>query len=275
DTERVRTLPLAPATKPPPREAAPRAPWGAGSARALRLASLGAFLLLWQVVAWLKIFTPYQVPEPVVVAATFADLLANGDIPWFLSHSLRHYALGLAWGILAGVFLGLLLAWFRTAELAIEPIITLLRPIPPLAWIPFAIIWFGITTQAAAFLISLGAFYINLFAAYGGVKGVDRRLIEAARTLGDRTDWGVLRRVVLPATTPSILTGIRTSLGQGWMTVVAAEMFGIQGIGMQMQEAAGLLAMDVVISYMIVIGIVYFLLEIGFKKLEGHLLRWR
>ncbi|MBT4429797.1 MAG: ABC transporter permease [Nitrospinaceae bacterium] len=248
---------------------------GAWRGRAVRLLSLGGFLFLWQAVAWTGKFTPYQVPSPTLVASTFTGLLIDGDILYFLSHSLRHYSIGLAWGISVGIAVGLIMAWFRQAEQVLEPIITALRPIPPLAWIPFAIIWFGITTQAAAFLISLGAFYITLFATYGAVKAVDSRLVEVARTLGEKSDWAVLRRVILPASMPGILTGVRTSLGQGWMTVVAAEMFGIKGIGMQMLEASGLLAMDVVISYMIVIGIIYFFLDTAFKAIESHLLRWR
>ncbi len=245
------------------------------SGRVIRLLSLGSFFLLWQIVAWTGMFTPYQVPAPAAVSATLGDLMANGDIFFFLSRSLQHYGIGLAWGISLGVATGLVMAWFRRAEQIIDPIITALRPIPPLAWIPFAIIWFGITTQAAAFLISLGAFYITIFATYGAVKGVDPRMVEVARTLGERSDWAVLRRVILPSALPGVLTGVRTSLGQGWMTVVAAEMFGIKGVGMQMLEAAGLLAMDVVISYMIVIGVVYFCLDTGFKAIERYLLRWR
>lgn len=248
---------------------------GAWNARLLRFLSLGAFLLLWQIAVWSGYFKPFQAPAPAAVASTFVELLENGDIPFFLSHSLRHYSLGLLWGMTFGIGMGLVMAWFRKAEQLIGPIITVLRPIPPLAWIPFAIIWFGITTQAAAFLISLGAFFITLFSTYGAVKAVDIRYVEVAWTLGERSDWAVLRRVVLPAALPGILTGVRTSLGQGWMTVVAAEMFGIKGIGMQMLEAAGLLAMDVVISYMIVIGVVYFVLDTGFKALERRLLRWR
>jgi NitT/TauT family transport system permease protein len=252
-----------------------RASLGVWSARAIRLLSLGGFFLLWQMVAWTGWFTPYQVPPPVLVVSTLTELLANGDIPFFLSHSMQHYAIGLVWGIAVGVIVGLVMAWFQRAELIIDPIITALRPIPPLAWIPFAIIWFGLTTQAAAFLISLGAFYITLFATFGAVKGVDGRMVEVARTLGEQSDWAILRRVILPAALPGILTGVRTSLGQGWMTVVAAEMLGIKGVGMQMHEAAGLLAMDVVISYMVVIGVVYFILDTGFKAAERYLLRWR
>lgn len=237
--------------------------------------SVAGFLVVWEVIARLGFFPPYLLPAPTTMANTFVEQLLNGNIPRLLSHSLRHYALGLVWGISIGLLLGLVLAWSRRIEMVLDPIIALLRPIPPLAWIPFAIIWFGITTQAAAFLISLGAFYITLYSTYGGVKGIDWRLVEVARTLGEESNWKIVCRVVVPAALPAILTGIRTSLGQGWMTVVAAEMFGIQGIGLKMLEAAGLLAMDVVMAYMAVIGLVYFAIDRAFLMLEARLLRWR
>lgn len=237
--------------------------------------SVAGFLGLWEGLAWLGLFPPYLLPAPTAVATTFVDQIGNGNIPRLLGYSLRHYALGLIWGVSLGVLLGLCMAWSRQLELVLDPIIALLRPIPPLAWIPFAIIWFGITTQAAAFLISLGAFYITLYSTYGGVKGIDWRLVDVARTLGDQSNWGIIRRIVIPAALPAILTGIRTSLGQGWMTVVAAEMFGIQGIGLKMLEAAGLLSMDVVMAYMAVIGLVYFGIDHTFRTVEDRLLRWR
>jgi len=232
-------------------------------------------LAVWEAAAQAHLVKPYLLPAPSAVAATLWRLLLKGTVPRFLGFSLQHYVLGLAWGVAAGIALGLATGWFRWADVALEPLIGLLRPIPPIAWTPFAIIWIGINTSAAAFLIAIGAFYLTFFATYAGVKGVDPRMIEVARTLGDRSNRRLLWRVVVPAALPSILVGVRTSLGQGWMTMVAAEMFGVQGLGMKMFEAAGLLAMDSVIAYMVVIGAVYFATDRLFRWTERRLLRWR
>ncbi|MEL6526071.1 MAG: ABC transporter permease, partial [Chloroflexota bacterium] len=160
------------------------------------------------------------------------------------------------------------------ASKLLEPLVSLLRPIPPLAWIPFAILVIGINTQAAAFIIGLGAFYINFYNTLAGVRSIDRKLVEAARTLGDHP-LGIIWRVVVPSALPHILTGIRISIGQGWMTVVAAEMFGIRGLGQRLMDAAGLLAMEIVITYMIVIGVIHLGMDLGFRWIESYILRWR
>lgn len=138
--------------------------------------------------------------------------------------------------------LGVLVALFPAVEASQVWLARVLRPIPPLAWIPFAIIWFGITETAAACIISIGIFWINYFTAMAAVQAVDKDLIEVARAFGHRTFAALLKKVILPGAAPGILSGLRAGLGQGWMTVVAAELFGIEGIGQRMMEASGLLA---------------------------------
>jgi NitT/TauT family transport system permease protein len=234
-----------------------------------------AFIILWQIIASSELTPPYLVPSPLVVARAFGMELTSGRIFLNLGRSLEHYLLGLAWGISWGILFGLGLAWFRWADEMLEPFIDAFRPIPPVAWIPFVLLWMGIRTESAAFIISIAAFYTCLRNTYAGVKGVDKILIEAAHTLGENTSVGLIRRVVLPAALPSIITGVRVSLGLGWMSLIAAEIFGIQGLGLRMVEAGGLLAMDVVIVYMIVIGGVNLLTDRGFKLIEARLLRWK
>lgn len=242
--------------------------WGVG---------LGPILLLlvaWQWLATYGDIPAYLLPPPADVYDTFMKELTRGHIATHLGLSLQHYLMGLGWGIGLGVSLGLLTGYLYLASLLVEPIVALFRPIPPLAWIPFAIIAIGINTQAAAFIIGIGAFYICFYNTLSGVRGVDKKLIEAARTLGENP-VGMVWRVVIPAAVPAILTGIRISLGQGWMTVIAAEMFGIRGLGQRLMEAAGLLAMDIVITYMIVIGLLHLVMDQGFRLLQSWLLRWR
>ena len=235
---------------------------------------IGVLLLGWHLLSIFGDIPDYLLPSPVDVFATMRTEIATGRLLEHLQLSLNHYVMGLGWGIALGVSLGLLVGRVRPIALMLEPVIAVLRPIPPLAWIPFAIIAIGINTQAAAFIIGIGSFYINFYNTLSGVRGVDYKLIEAAKTLGDY-QLGMVWRVIIPAAMPSILSGIRISLGQGWMAVIAAEMFGIRGLGQRLMEASGLLAMDVVITYMIVIGLMHLLMDTGFRTLERHLLRWR
>ncbi len=129
--------------------------------------------------------------------------------------------------------------------------VRLLRPIPGLAWVPFAIIWFGVSTPAAVFIVAVGVFWICYFATLGAVRAVDRDLLEVADAYGFRSPIAKLVKIVLPAAAPGILSGLRTALGQAWMAVVAAEIFGVMGLGQRMMQASSLLATDIVVVYMI------------------------
>ena len=189
--------------------------------------------------------------------------------------SLRHYTIGFVLGSVLGVTLGVVVALFPKVEASQAYLARVLRPIPPLAWIPFAIIWFGITETAAAFIISIGIFWINYFTAMGAVNAVDKDLIEVARAFGHRTFPALLRKVILPGAAPGILSGLRAGLGQGWMTVVAAELFGIQGIGQRMIEAAGLLNTQVVILYMFSIAFLYGVSDYIFVRIQQRILAWQ
>ena len=243
--------------------------------RAAPAASLLGFLTLWGLVSYSGVFPRVMLPSPVDVARAAVLEAVSGAILESLANSLTHYALGILWGSSLGIILGLVIGWYRLAEALAEPLIRVLRPIPPLAWIPFAILWLGISHAAAAFLIGLQAFWICLLNTYSGVKSTDKGLVEAVMCFGERSGLGLLRRVVLPSASPYILSAIRISLGQGWLTVIAAELFGIPGVGQRLIEAGMNLAMDVVVVYMAVIGLVYYLIDKAYKALEARILAWR
>ena len=243
--------------------------------RLLQVLSIIGFIGVWWLTTHFGGLPSYILPSPERAGATFLSELISGRLADNLLKSARHYSLGLTCGISLGIIIGVATARFRTLEVLLGPIIAMLRPIPPLAWLPFAIIWFHITTTAAAFLIGIISLWLSLYASHAGVRSVERGLLEVAQTLGVTSNLELLRRVVIPAALPSILTGIRQSLGQGWMAVVAAELLGVRGLGFRMTEAAGLLAMDVVVAYMALMGLVYFALDSAFLMVEARLLRWR
>jgi NitT/TauT family transport system permease protein len=240
----------------------------------LGLGGLVAFILIWEALVRFGVFSGNLVPLPSGIPATFVSEISSGMWSRMVLSSLRHYALGLGIGTALGIMLGMAVALSPTTEKLQAYLARVLRPIPPLAWIPFAIIWFGISEGSAAFIISIGVFWINYFATSGAIRGVDRDYVEVARVFGHRRFRPQLTKVLLPAATPGILVGVRTGLGQGWMTVVAAELFGIQGIGQRMMEASGLLAIDVVAVYMVTIALLYGVTDVLFVGVERGLVRW-
>ncbi len=241
----------------------------------LSAAGLIGFLLIWEGISRSGLIETHLLPPPSAIPAALVSEIREGFWQTMVFASLRHYLIGFVLGSFLGVSLGVTVALFPRVEASQAWLARVLRPIPPLAWIPFAIIWFGITETAAAFIISIGIFWINYFTAMGAVQAVDKDLIEVARAFGHRSFPALLRKVILPGAAPGILSGLRAGLGQGWMTVVAAELFGIQGIGQRMIEASGLLATDVVILYMFSIALLYGISDYFFVLLQRRILIWQ
>ncbi|MFB6188147.1 MAG: ABC transporter permease, partial [Halobacteriaceae archaeon] len=181
----------------------------------------------------------------------------------------------LAIGSALGMSLGMGVGWNNTMSNTIGTIAQLLRPIPPLAWIPFAIIWFGLGHTSAAFIVAIVAFWISYYNAESGVRDVESKHIEVDQSLGTTSNFGLLYRVALPSATPELFTGFRTAAGQAWMVMVAAELIGAPGIGRHLWNAAKFLSTDVVIAYMLVIGILFLLTDRILYLLEQRMLIWR
>ena len=242
---------------------------------ALAAAGLLAFLLFWEAMPRLGLINPAFLPPPSTIPAAFLNEVRLGVWGEAVLSSLSHYVTGLGVGAGAGIALGLLSGMFRGFESATAWIVRLLRPIPGLAWVPFAIIWFGVQPEAAVFIIAIGVFWIVFFATQGAVRGVDRDLVEVAQAFGFGSPWSRLTKILLPAATPGILVGLRTALGQAWMAVVAAEIFGVPGVGARMMQASSLLSTDIVVVYMLTMAALYGLFDTAFVALQGWLLRWR
>jgi NitT/TauT family transport system permease protein len=241
----------------------------------LSATGLVAFLLIWESIARSGLIEIHLLPPPSTLPETLVSEIGLGIWQSMVWASLRHYSAGFVLGSVLGVTLGVCVALFPKVEASQAWLARVFRPIPPLAWIPFAIIWFGISETAAAFIISIGIFWINYFTTMAAVQAVDKDLIEVARAFGHRRIFALLGKVILPAAAPGILSGLRAGLGQGWMTVVAAELFGIAGIGQRMMEAAGLLASEVVILYMFSIALLYGVSDYIFVRIQDKILEWQ
>ncbi len=246
-------------------------------ARALALAAFGLALFLgfWEALPRLGLVNPALFPTPSAILPAFLRELRSGAWATAVGGSLSHYVTGLAVGAVLGVALGIVTGMYRDVEHGTAWIVRLLRPIPGLAWVPFAILWFGVSPSAAVFIIAIGVFWIVYFATHGAVRGVDRDLIEVADAFGFRSGPARLVKILLPAASPGILVGLRTALGQAWMAVVAAEIFGVAGLGQRMMQASSLLATDIVAVYMLTMAALYGLLDSAFVALQGWMLRWK
>ena len=177
--------------------------------------------------------------------------------------------------ILVAVPVGLAIGWNRIASGALDPTVQLLRPIPITAWLPFSIAVFGIRDMGAVFLIALGAFYPIVVNTAQGARDVERNLIRAAMMMGAGR-WTILRRVVLPASLPSIFTGLRIGLGIAWTAVIVTEMVAVKsGLGYVLWDAYYVGRMDVVIADMATIGLLGLLSDRIILLIEGWVLKWR
>ncbi|MFD1330587.1 ABC transporter permease [Methylopila musalis] len=249
----------------------------APSRRASALTSAAAaalFLLLWEASSRTGLLPTVLAPPPSSIIPAFRTEFASGLWVENVVSSLTHYAWGVVIGSVLGISLGVAAALWPIVDAAQEGIARLLRPIPPIAWIPFAIIWFGISEAAAAFIIAIGVFWLNYFATSTAVKSVDRDFIELAHAFGQGSFVNRLAKVILPGAAPGIYSGLRAGLGMGWIAVLAAELFGITGIGQRMMEASGVLATDVVILYMATIALLYTLSDGVLVWLSRRTLKW-
>jgi NitT/TauT family transport system permease protein len=196
---------------------------------------------------------------------------------WFanLIFSAERVGKGFLAAILVAVPVGLAIGWNRIASGALDPTVQLLRPIPITAWLPFSIAVFGIRDLGAIFLIALGAFYPIVVNTAQGARDVERNLIRAAMMMGARK-WTVLRRVVFPASLPSIFTGLRIGLGIAWTAVIVAEMVAVKsGLGYVLWDAYYVGRMDVVIADMATIGLLGLVSDRVILLIEGWALKWR
>ena len=210
-------------------------------------------------------------PQDVVKAAW--ELGQSGELWKHLGHSIKRELVAFAWALIA-VPIGIAMGWWKAVERQVDPVVEVLRPVPPLAWIPLSILWFGIDDTQNQFIIFLGCFFPILLNTIAGVKGVEPNLVRAARCLG-ASETSILWRVVLRAALPQIITGIRVGLGVGWMALVAAELVGANsGLGFLINDARTVLRTDYVIVGMATIGVVGLVIDRVIRTIVARTLPW-
>lgn len=248
-------------------------------------------IVLWQVLSTSGLINPVVLPSPVaVVERWWAYLLPteaydpaqSSWILWALSgemlfdawSSLYRVVLGFAVGAGLALPLGLAMGGNPRIYALFDPLMQVLRPIPPIAYIPLAILWFGLGNAPAVFLIAIGAFFPVLMNTIAGVRHVDGIYLRAARNLG-AGKLTMFLRVILPAATPYILAGARIGIGTAFIVVIVSEMIAVNsGLGFRILEAREFMWSDKIIAGMFTIGLLGLAIDIGMNRLNNHLLRW-
>lgn len=208
-------------------------------------------------------------PGPISVAAGILELLQHGLLLKYVVASLFRVTWGFVLACITAIPLGLALGWYRRGELAFNPLSQIFRPISPLAWIPLAILWFGVGDLSSIFLIFIGSFFPLLLTAMSAVHNVPAVYVNAGRNFG-LSSSAFVARVLYPAVMPQLLVGMRITLGIAWLVVVAAEMIAVNsGLGFLIVDSrnAGN-RYDLVVAGMVVIGIIGLLLDLGMRSLE-------
>ncbi len=238
------------------------------------LVASALFLAMWHYsVVWTgtKVF-----PSPRHVAQGMVELLQKNVLWSDIGNSLRRVAIGFGAAAAFGIPLGLTFGWYPAANQVVNPVMQILRPISPIAWIPVAIIFFGVGDHAAIFLIFLGAFFPIVVACVSGVSNVPSTFRRAGRNFG-LSAAKVLTKVVFPASLPQIIVGLRLALGIAWLVVVAAEMVAVDsGLGYLVIDARNSgKRYDLVVAAMLMIGVIGLILDYGFRRLEKiNSIRW-
>ncbi len=243
------------------------------------LLTLCALLALWWLVARLGLISPLFLPPPAQVLKQFATLAGpqgfmDATLWQHLAASLQRILIALIAAAFFGVTVGIAMGLSPTLRGMLDPLIELYRPVPPLAYLPLMVIWFGIGETSKVLLIYLAIFAPVAMATLAGVQGAKQVRLRAARALGANR-WQVLWYVIVPGALPDILTGLRIGLGVGWSTLVAAELIAAtRGVGFMVQAAGEFLATDVVLAGILVIALIAFTLELGLRALQRRLTPW-
>lgn len=232
-------------------------------------------LVTWQALSRLGYIKPLILPPPSQVALTFWDLTRNGAMVRHVGISVLRVLEGFGIAAILGLGLGIAIGLSRTLDRLTDLIIQVVKPIPPIAWIPLAILWFGIGEESKVYIIFLGAFFPIVINTIDGIRQTDHKFVEVARIL-EVPRFKFIRKVVIPGAYPAIMTGIRVGLMVAWMCVVAAELIAASsGIGYLIMDARQLSQSDVVLVGMITIGVIGKLMDSLIKRLEKRLIDWK
>jgi len=252
--------------------------WRRVAARVGHLWLLIAFILVWEFASvYGQRVNPQldvMLPPPTAVISAAADLLRRHVLFTHIFDSLYRVLLAVGTATLIGVPLGLAMGWSIRVRRAVDPLLEFIRPIPPLAWIPLSILWFGIGDMQIVYIIFLAAFFPIVLNSLAGARDVDSYLVRAGLSLGAKRGE-LFRTVVVPAALPQVFTGIRIGLGIGWMALVAGELVAApSGLGYMINNARTLFRSDYILLGMVLIGALGLMLDYFMRQLIRFTMPW-
>jgi NitT/TauT family transport system permease protein len=236
---------------------------------------IAIFIAIWEIVARLNLIPGhFFLPPFTVIMQELFYLTVNGVLLNNLLRSLLRVLVGFSAGSIFGIAVGIVMGCSRVMNELLNPIISILYPIPAVGWLPLLMLWIGIGEILPITIIFICSFFPTAYTTATGVKNVDKKLIKAAETLG-ASPITILTTVILPSALPTIFTGLRLEAGMAWRVIIAAEMVAIPtGIGALFMQAESLIRIDVIIVCLIVLSVMCFSFERFFQYLESKLCRW-
>ena len=236
-------------------------------------------LVVWAALSSAQVFPSVALPTPATVWHSFTMVSTKGYLNKTMGqdviYSVVRVAVGFVGAVVLGVPIGLLMAQSKLVHRIIDPFLQLGRPVPPLAYIPLFVVWFGLGELPKILLILVGTIPIIIISTIGGVRNIPAQRFEVARCLGAKKHQ-LFFRVTLPSTLPEVFTGMKVGIGIAWSTLVAAELIAASvGLGWLVEQAASELQTGIVIAGIIVIGILGYLMELGIRLLERFVVPWR
>lgn len=243
-----------------------------------------AFLILWQLVAMLKVVSPVLLPAPTTIIKSFYHMLFNpvggAKLIVHIWASIEKFLIGFLIAAILGSFLGIWMGWSDKMNAVVAPLFEIIRFIPPVAWISFAILWFGMGLAAQTYIIGIGVFVPALENSRQAIKMIDPIYIKVARVFG-ASDRTIFWKILLPAGLPLLIAGIRIGMGIGWMCLVAAEMIsrptllGGEGLGYLIETSRKTLHSDYIIGGMLLIGLIGYCMDVAIRYIEKVICPWR
>ena len=231
-------------------------------------------LIIWECFELAGKLKPYTMPAPMTIVNTTIQYIKNGKLFTNIGVSFIRVLEGFGVALAAGLVIGIAVSVSAKFDVFTDLVIQILRPIPPIAWIPLAILWFGIGQSSKIFIIFMGAFFPIFLNTAEGVKSIDSRFFELSRVY-EVKKIELIKKVIIPGALPSIMTGIRLGISNAWVCVVAAEMIGAtSGVGFMLSDGRSLSRPDIVIIGMLIVGIVGKLMDDVMKFIHRKLITW-